>query len=412
MKNRLKQEIFVVLGSAILFFLVSYPFTWINSYFVITEVRISAVLNPCLGFVFGPGGAIGCALGNFVCDCLSVDLDIALRGFAFQLVYGLIPWLLLRAFPMSKEQKAYYRFTGVKSVLYFYLAVVAACLFVAAALAIFFAEGSTRGELFRFILSNNIAANFIFAIPFVLLLVRLKRRMNRLPKIEKVGIGETFLLFFVLVECATILLVCFISYFLLRNYQQDVEMWDNVFYSAVFTALFFAVLQIAFVEVIEKKILRPLNALAGVWQKDRKLAIEMCNALYHNKSEIGDLSRAYLELVDEIQINVMKLSTSKTRNNGVSDVVVSGDIAEMSFSGSLEETEAKDLAINLAQIPKACTFLVIDTEAMTFMTGESLRKLSEFIEKRRGMRVVMRHVSESTRTILNITGFIDVIDIG
>jgi len=80
MKSKLKREIFILLCSAGLFFLVNYPFTLITSYFVITEVRISAVLNPCLGFVFGPSAAVGCAVGNFVCDLMTMELRVPDRA--------------------------------------------------------------------------------------------------------------------------------------------------------------------------------------------------------------------------------------------------------------------------------------------------------------------------------------------
>lgn len=345
--NKYAAAGFIFLLSAVLFFAFTMPFRiWVNAA-QITEMRPSAALTPVLGLIFGLPASLGCAVGNIVTDLISgYEVSYALLGGAQQLLYGMIAYVMWRRLNKERDGSQFCldSISRLLKMILVMLVVAVISVFCTAIInhAYNVTDIITINSLYLFL--NVFDSGLIFGCPLMIAGHFLQRRMKNLSedrhdKIIVFSLNERMILNSIITGLGICLLIG-VAVFLaevLSTEGGEVSLWGKIYLFQTLALNSYFMLSLGFMWFTEKKISRPVENLAKVAQSyynehsgdgDRQKLLDACREYSSDSTEVGNLARSYISMVEDIGgyvENLQKVTAEKERIN-----------AELSLASSIQ----------------------------------------------------------------------------
>lgn len=331
-----KATLFVFLMNMLLFVVLTAPFKiWIAAS-EITEMRPAAALTPVLGMIFGWPAALGCAMGNMICDVAAgYEISYALVNSLLQIIYAMSAYYIWKK--MNKERNGEeFRLDSVTRILKFCLLLVINALLTVAFTSVLnhaysVAEFISFDNLFLFV--NSFDSGLLFGAPLLILghLLQMYIENLREGKNTKI-INFTMSERMILNTLITGLCICVfvgISIYLMARYKvaSNVSAIGRVYiYETMALNVYFA-LSIGFMKFTEQKISQPIEKLAeivgnyyvgNVSDDERKKMLEDCSVYAKDSTEVGKLARSYISMIEDLETyieNLQSIMSEKERIN-------------------------------------------------------------------------------------------------
>ena len=331
-----KATLFVFLMNMLLFVVLTAPFKiWIAAS-EITEMRPAAALTPVLGMIFGWPAALGCAMGNMICDVAAgYEISYALVNSFLQIIYAMSAYYIWKK--MNKERNGEeFRLDSVTRILKFCLLLVINALLTVAFTSVLnhaysVAEFISFDNLFLFV--NSFDSGLLFGAPLLILghLLQMYIENLREGKNTKI-INFTMSERMILNTLITGLCICVfvgISIYLMARYKvaSNVSAIGRVYiYETMALNVYFA-LSIGFMKFTEQKISQPIEKLAeivgnyyvgNVSDDERKKMLEDCSVYAKDSTEVGKLARSYISMIEDLETyieNLQSIMSEKERIN-------------------------------------------------------------------------------------------------
>lgn len=331
-----KATLFVFLMNMLLFVVLTAPFKiWIAAS-EITEMRPAAALTPVLGMIFGWPAALGCAMGNMICDVAAgYEISYALVNSFLQIIYAMSAYYIWKK--MNKERNGEeFRLDSVTRILKFCLLLVINALLTVAFTSVLnhaysVAEIISFDNLFVFI--NSFDSGLLFGAPLLILghLLQMYIENLREGKNTKI-INFTMSERMILNTLITGLCICVfvgVSIYLMARYKvaSNVSAIGRVYiYETMALNVYFA-LSIGFMKFTEQKISQPIEKLAeivgnyyvgNVSDDERKKMLEDCSVYAKDSTEVGKLARSYISMIEDLETyieNLQSIMSEKERIN-------------------------------------------------------------------------------------------------
>ncbi len=331
-----KATLFVFLMNMLLFVVLTAPFKiWIAAS-EITEMRPAAALTPVLGMIFGWPAALGCAMGNMICDVAAgYEISYALVNSFLQIIYAMSAYFIWKK--MNKERNGEeFRLNSVTRILKFCLLLVINALLTVALTSVLnhaysVAEIISFDNLFVFI--NSFDSGLLFGAPLLILGHLLQMHIENLregkdTKIINFTMSERMILN-TLITGLCICVFVGISIYLMARYKvaSNVSAIGRVYiYETLALNVYFA-LSIGFMKFTEQKISQPIEKLAeivgsyyvgNVSDDERKKMLEDCSVYAKDSTEVGKLARSYISMIEDLETyieNLQSIMSEKERIN-------------------------------------------------------------------------------------------------
>ena len=331
-----KATLFVFLMNMLLFVVLTAPFKiWIAAS-EITEMRPAAALTPVLGMIFGWPAALGCAMGNMICDVAAgYEISYALVNSFLQIIYAMSAYFIWKK--MNKERNGEeFRLDSVTRILKFCLLLVINALLTVALTSVLnhaysVAEIISFDNLFVFI--NSFDSGLLFGAPLLILGHLLQMHIENLregkdTKIINFTMSERMILN-TLITGLCICVFVGISIYLMARYKvaSNVSAIGRVYiYETMALNVYFA-LSIGFMKFTEQKISQPIEKLAeivgsyyvgNVSDDERKKMLEDCSVYAKDSTEVGKLARSYISMIEDLETyieNLQSIMSEKERIN-------------------------------------------------------------------------------------------------
>lgn len=322
---KLPQKLLQALLIAVLFFAVTMPFRHFFGLTGLTEVRPAAAFPPVFGILFGIWGAAGCAVGNLVADLLSgYSPQICIYGFAAQILYGYLPWLLWKKLQRkhSGEEETVIRFDSVDRVLAYIGIVSLDAFYMAAALGMIL-QALGLGKLFSqatmILFFNNLVFGLILGIPMLILYGMRKKKEKR----EALTLNVRFVLIFLLLSVISAVVMGIVSYGERHHYVQDkVLFWNGVYLRVSLDFFLLCGFSVIFLWYLEKNITVPIEQLTdiakGYMDREKKKETaetvlreslrKQCAALERLHGEPGALAAAFGKMMEDVEHYVKEVT--------------------------------------------------------------------------------------------------------
>ena len=334
-KRKVDFVVFVI-GIA-LYLVMTMPFRLWVQVADITDMRPSAALTPVLGIVFGLPGAIGCAVGSIIADLISgYEIFYLICNAACQLLYGMVPYLMWRK--LNKEHDgSEFRLDSIMRLLKFCLvmlvdAVLAVLLTGVLNKAYSVTNFLTAQTLYTFL--NVFDAGLLFGCPFFLLIHFLEKKMENLrngnhDKIFTFSLNERLILNVILTGLGIFIVIGAAVYasHMLAQGSGDHSLWGQIYTFEMLAFNFYFIMSIGFMWFTEKRIAKPVEALAKVagsyyvehaTDEDRTQMIDACQKYASDNTEVGELARSYIAMVKDLEKyveNLQAVTAEKERIN-------------------------------------------------------------------------------------------------
>ena len=345
--NKYGAAAFIFLFGALLFLGFTMPFRLRLEAAQITEMRPSAALTPVLGLLFGLPASLGCAVGNIVADLISgYGVGYALLSGAQQLLYGMLAYVMWRR--MNREHDGS-RFcldsiSRLLKLLLVMASVAAVSVFCSAIInhVCNVADIITINSLYTFM--NIFDSGLIFGCPLMILGHFLQRKIDNMredrhDKIVVFSLNERMILNSLITGLGICLLVGAAVYLAdkLSVESSSVGLWGRIYLFQTLVLNIYFALSMGFMWFTEKKISRPVENLARVahsyygghsGEEDRQKLLDACREYAGDSTEVGDLARSYISMVDDIgayMTNLQKVTAEQERIN-----------AELSLASSIQ----------------------------------------------------------------------------
>lgn len=333
--------------SALLFLGFTMPFRLRLEAAQITEMRPSAALTPVLGLLFGLPASLGCAVGNIIADLISgYEVSYALLSGAQQLLYGMLSYILWRRLNREHDGSEFCLDSISRLLkLFLVMASVAAVSVVCTAVinhAYNVADIITINSLYTFM--NFFDSGLIFGCPLMILGHFLQRKMSNMleekhDKIVVFSLNERMILNSLITGLGICILIGAAVYIAdkLSKETGSVGIWGQIYLFQMLALNFYFALSMGFMWFTEKKISRPVENLARVahsyygehsGEEDRQKLLDACREYSGDNTEVGDLARSYISMVEDIGgyvTNLQKVTAEKERIN-----------AELSLASSIQ----------------------------------------------------------------------------
>lgn len=331
-----KATLFVFLMNMLLFVVLTAPFKiWIAAS-EITEMRPAAALTPVLGMIFGWPAALGCAMGNMICDVAAgYEISYALVNSFLQIIYAMSAYYIWKK--MNKERNGEeFRLDSVTRILKFCLLLVGNAFLTVAFTSVLnhaysVAEFISFDNLFLFV--NSFDSGLLFGAPLLILGHLLQMYIENLREGKKTKIVNfTMSERMILNTLITGLCICVfvgISIYLMARYKvaSNVSAIGRVYiYETMALNVYFA-LSIGFMKFTEQKISQPIEKLAeivgnyyvgNVSDDERKKMLEDCSVYAKDSTEVGKLARSYISMIEDLETyieNLQSIMSEKERIN-------------------------------------------------------------------------------------------------
>ncbi len=333
--------------SALLFLGFTMPFRLRLEAAQITEMRPSAALTPVLGLLFGLPASLGCAVGNIIADLISgYEVSYALLSGAQQLLYGMLAYILWRRLNREHDGSEFCldSISRLLKMLLVMASVAVVSVFCTAIINHVYnvANIITINSLYTFM--NIFDSGLIFGCPLMILGHFLQRKMNNMreekhDKIVVFSLNERMILNSLITGLGICLLIGAAVYLAdkLSVESSSVGLWGQIYLFQTLALNFYFALSMGFMWFTEKKISRPVENLARVahsyygehsGEEDRQKLLDACREYSGDNTEVGDLARSYISMVEDIGgyvTNLQKVTAEKERIN-----------AELSLASSIQ----------------------------------------------------------------------------
>lgn len=328
---------FLFLLSALLFLGFTMPFRLRLEAAQITEMRPSAALTPVLGLLFGLPASLGCAVGNIAADLISgYGVSYALLSGAQQILYGMLAYILWRRLNREHDGSEFC-LDSISRLLKLFLvmaSVAVVSVFCTAMInhAYNVTDIITINSLYMFF--NVFDSGLIFGCPLMILGHFLQRKINNMreekhDKIVVFSLNERMILNSLITGLGICLLIGAAVYLAdkLSAESSSVGLWGQIYLFQTLALNFYFALSMGFMWFTEKRISRPVENLARVahsyygehsGEEDRQKLLVACREYSGDNTEVGDLARSYISMVEDIGgyvTNLQKVTAEKERIN-------------------------------------------------------------------------------------------------
>ena len=323
--------------SALLFLGFTMPFRLRLEAAQITEMRPSAALTPVLGLLFGLPASLGCAVGNIAADLISgYGVSYALLSGAQQILYGMLAYILWRRLNREHDGSEFC-LDSISRLLKLFLvmaSVAVVSVFCTAMInhAYNVTDIITINSLYMFF--NVFDSGLIFGCPLMILGHFLQRKINNMreekhDKIVVFSLNERMILNSLITGLGICLLIGAAVYLAdkLSAESSSVGLWGQIYLFQTLALNFYFALSMGFMWFTEKRISRPVENLARVahsyygehsGEEDRQKLLVACREYSGDNTEVGDLARSYISMVEDIGgyvTNLQKVTAEKERIN-------------------------------------------------------------------------------------------------
>ena len=340
-KKQLNHQVvalIVLVLSALLFVLLTMPFRLkLAGVSEITDMRPNAAITPVLGLIFGFPAALGCGIGNLICDLFSgYGVSYSVFSLIQQLVYGMVPYFLWKR--VNKEHDgSEFRLDSISRVLKFCLVMlIDAFLIVLFTGLVNHAYSVTAlisaDNLYLFL--NSFDSGILFGCPLLILGHFLQRYFEKLKKNsdEKIftfSLNERMILNTILTGLGICVLVG-ASIYLTDKFGESTDkvgLWGQMYLFETLAMNIYFILSIGMMWFTEKRIARPIEGLAEITQnyyaehateEQRKKMISACERFATDNTEVGDLARSYIAMAEDLETyvqNLQNITAEKERIN-------------------------------------------------------------------------------------------------
>lgn len=316
----------VFLVSALLFFALTMPFRL--SLADVTEMRPVSALSPILGLIFGLPAAAGCTVGSIITDMISgYGASYAFVSGAQQFLYGMVSFVLWRRF--NKEDGiSRFCLDSISKLLKLFavMAAVASLTVVCSAVTNHVynvSELITINSLYYFL--NVFDSGVLFGCPLMIAGHFLQKYLDNLKngrkeKIITFSLNERM----IVNTLATGLGICFligIAVYItdsISDENSSVGIWGKIYIFQMIALNFYFALSMGMMWFTEKKISRPVEHLADIAktyyaehsnEESRKHFLEACGEYSSDNTEVGNLARSYISMVEDLDSYIENLRT-------------------------------------------------------------------------------------------------------
>lgn len=348
--NKDKKKIFIMLVTAIAFFVVTMPFRRFFGLTGLTEVRPAAALPVVFGILFGVPGALGCAIGNLFADvCSGYSFEVCTLGLAAQFLYGYLPYKMWHGRRKTQEKEV--RLDSVRNVLRYIGIVFVNALFMAIALGAILqhlALGKLWSESTLILFFNNLVFSLILGIPILIVAGAIKEQ----EKGKVLTLNVRFVLIFLLLSVLSAGLMGIVSYKILKYLLEDaVKLWDLVYQFVSLDFFLLCGLSIGFLWYLERNITVPVEELTGIARnymtkesadkEIQKTLQKQCDSLSRFHGEPGELASAFGKMMKDVEHYVKEVTTVTAEKERIrSELTVAARLqADMLPDSAAELTE-------------------------------------------------------------------------
>ena len=317
----------VFLLNLALFVLFTMPFKLWAAASEITQMRPASALTPVLGMVFGWPAALGCAAGDLLCDLLSgYEVLYAVLNSLLQVLYAMAAYALWKRLNRERDGQEF-RLDSVARILKF-------CLVLAVnALLTVFCSGLlnhsydvaaflSMDNLYQLI--NSFDAGLLFGAPLLILGHLLQGYLENLKsgkkeKIVHFSMNERMILNTIITGIGICTLVGAAVYLTDKYGGTDsVGLWGRVYLFETLALNVYFALSLGLMRFTEQKISRPVEQLAHIagsyyaghsTDAQRERMITACQAYAKDSTEVGELARSYISMVQDLGGYVANLRT-------------------------------------------------------------------------------------------------------
>ncbi len=336
---------FVFVTNLLLFVVLTAPFKIWAAASEITQMRPAAAMTPVLGMIFGWPAALGCAVGNLICDMAAgYELFYGLINSILQILYAMSAYYFWKKINSERGGKEF-RLDSVTRILKFCLLLV-----MNAVLTVLFTSLLNHAynvtdllsydNLFLFI--NSFDSGLLFGAPLLIAGHVLQMHVENMKegsehKAIRFSMNERMILNTII----TGLCICVIvgaAVYLTDKYGADggVGIWGRIYLFETMAMNAYFALSIGFMRFTEKRISRPIEALAQIAGKyyagestdeQREQMVEACKVYAKDSTEAGELARSYINMardLDRYVDNLKNIMAEKERINA--ELTLASDI--------------------------------------------------------------------------------------
>ena len=335
--NNKTNFIIVFLLSAVLFFAFTMPYRVWFSVADITDMRPTTALTPVLGMIFGLAASLGCAAGNFISDLISgYEMSYAVLSALQQIVYGMLPYFLWKK--LNKERGGdEFRLDSISRMLKFcFVMLVDAALIVVCAGIVNHAYSVTDfvsiNNLYLFL--NSFDSGLLFGCPLLIGGHLFRRYMENLKsgnkeKVIFFSLNERMIINTIIMGIGISLLIGSAVYLTDRMNESGsaISLGGRIYLFQTLALNFYFALSIGFMWFTEKRIAKPVENLAEIaagyylehfTDEQRSHMIDECEKYAADSTEVGNLARSYISMVNDIKeyvSNLQSITAEKERIN-------------------------------------------------------------------------------------------------
>lgn len=335
--NKTSAVIFIFIVSCLLFIIMTLPFRMWLLASEITDMRITTALTPVLGIIFGLPATLGCSTGSFIMDMYSgYGLSYALLGVVQQILYGMVPYYLWKKINKEKDGSQY-KLDSLSRILKFCLIIIVDAVIMVAFSGIVNHAYSVNDFMSInsfYMLLNCFDAGLIFGCPLMIVGHLLERSLERVKgssdkKILTFSLNERIIIYTIITGLSICLLVGIAVYVAdtMASGGSGISLFGRIYIFETLTLNFYFILSIGFMWYTEKKVSKPVEHLAEIAENyyvehseddDRKKFIDECSEYTSDDTEVGNLARSYISMVEDLETyitNLKKVTAEKERIN-------------------------------------------------------------------------------------------------
>jgi hypothetical protein len=293
------------------------PFRELFKVIEVTEMRPVSALPPVFGLLFGVPGALGCAAGNLAADLLSgITPLLSIIGFLPQLIYGIIPILIWKAFNRY-EKSPVFRLHNVKNIMIYIVIILIDSAIIAVMLGLLtqsfgISPFLSTSTLMMFL--NNLVFCMVLGIPIIIFVTMKRLRDSHMS----ISLNERFVLVFLLLSAISGALIGLISYAEISKEAADLlTMWNRIYFYIAGDLLIFHFITILFLWYTEKNIAIPIETIAriaanytngGEKKESSAAVVAECEPFCSNRNETAILARAFQTMIIDLDAYIENLT--------------------------------------------------------------------------------------------------------
>ncbi len=348
MKRKISKSeaVVIVFGlNLIMFILLTAPFKLWASASELTQMRPAAALTPVLGMIFGWPAALGCAVGNLVCDLTAgYELWYTVINSLLQLPYAMSAYFLWKKLNRERGGKEF-KLDSVARILKF-------CLLLGfnAFLTVIFT--SVLNHAYNvvdfisfdnfFIFVNSFDSGLLFGAPLLILGHLLQMRIENMKNGKKDrAVRFTMNERMILNTLVTGFCICILvgaAVYLTDKFDSGsgIGIWGRIYLFETLAMNIYFALSIGFMCFTEQKISRPIEELAQIagsyyagqaTDAQRREMIDVCEVYAKDSTEVGELARSYISMSRDLERyieNLRNVMAEKERINA--ELTLASDI--------------------------------------------------------------------------------------